>query len=556
MKKAPFQHLFEMERNGRSKIVYFRNGRRWVRSYSECFADIDACAGRLKQLPFRGPTRRIGLLAPISYEWLVADLACLLGGFQSVALPEGGSVETLQEMVRQIRPEYILVDESTAELGSKLEAPILSMRGSAPGVTRLEEMNAATSGNLRPGEAQECWSISFTSGTTGKITPLELRLPSASQISRGKRPPLTITSMVRSNIRKLPGVRNKYLVFMPFSHAQQRAYVRVALGAHADIVLSDAMHCLQHIRSERPNILVSAPLIYEIMAGWIEEELRSLQGFFSAAFRLYSMLGLNQCSRFNPLRAMFDWTVLRRVRAIYGGRADYFVTGNAPIKQHALRTFYKVGVKIFESYGQSEVGAISISSSRKFKLGSVGVPLVNLKISEDSEILVQFKPEKHDSRIVNLTEDGYVQTGDLGYLDPEGFLFVTGRKDDLIVCGNGKKVMPNDVERHFLREKGVLEAVLLQTSEERLGVILVIDPSAIADDEHVAALIGSVNARLAMHERVECFLISKERLGVDSRFFSGMLKLKRKAIAEEYRNRSFISLANWKTARTATGAAS
>lgn len=539
-----FQHLYDLKNNRRNKVIYFDGTQRIERTFAELYGDVDIMVGNLKSLEFKSESKRLGILGPISYEWMVLDLACILGGFQSVAMPETYPIDRLNGIVDDLGPEYVLMDGSLQSTFSGINAPILSFRKPIAEAKSIHGLGAST-GNIEGDAVQKLWSFAFTSGTSGNIKPIRLEFKEKKAKTSEKKFPLSVSSVttyIKYKQSYLSQKNNKLIVFMPFSHAQQRTYVHMALRGKADILISDPMHCLSHLASEQPNIMVSAPMIYETLASLIEDEIVDFTQIQRNFYGLFLRLGVNKLSNRNPIKWLFNKTILKTICDLYGRRADYFVTGNAPITKKSLQVFYNVGVKIYESYGQSEVGAISMSDPFNFRLGSVGKPIVDLKIAEDGEILVKFDEDLHEREILNVNEEGYVRTGDLGSLDEDGFLYVQGRKDDLIVMGNGKKVLPFQVEEQFFKIPGIENAVVLLKEDNKLGVILGLRSTVNLSVEEVRRSVEAVNQQCAAYEKVHCFYLLNEPFTVENGYLTGSLKYKRKVIEREFGTRDFIPL--------------
>jgi len=200
-----------------------------------------------------------------------------------------------------------------------------------------------------------------------------------------------------------------------------------------------------------------------------------------------------------------------------------------------LKTFYSVGVKVFEAYGQTESSNI-MNDHKNFRIGSVGRPKKGMvKISDEGELLLKYEEKFHaeNKEILKLKGD-WIQTGDLAYLDKDGFLFIIGRKDDLIVLNNGKKVNPHRIEALFQSYDEINNALIF--TKDLLNISAIIDFSR--HDEYCKnkgiEIIAKINTLLAGYEQVRNFYIPSEHLTSDNGMLTGTLKMKRKAIVEKY----------------------
>jgi long-subunit acyl-CoA synthetase (AMP-forming) len=194
-------------------------------------------------------------------------------------------------------------------------------------------------------------------------------------------------------------------------------------------------------------------------------------------------------------------------------------------------------VKIYEGYGQSECGNISINTKKDFRLGSVGKPSMDVKISDDtSEILVKFDKTRHDSNFLLNDQQEYIHTGDAGYLDKDGFLYLKGRLDDVIVLSNGKKIFPDDIECRIKRHECISQAIVVSLDQISLSAIVCCENSP---TQKVFDCIRETNRSLQPHEQIRRIYIMKENFTVENGLMTGTLKPKRNAILDRYKSELF-----------------
>jgi long-chain acyl-CoA synthetase len=180
-----------------------------------------------------------------------------------------------------------------------------------------------------------------------------------------------------------------------------------------------------------------------------------------------------------------DRLVFRRIRAIFGGRVRYFLSSSAPISLEIIEFFHAAGMCILEAWGQTEVSCFAtINLEDDYRLGSVGkaLPGVELRIAEDGEILVKgpivFKGYLNQPELTadTITRDGWIHTGDLGRLDPDGFLWITGRKKEIIITAGGKNVTPANIE-NLLKDHPLIDQALVHGDRRKyLTALLGLDP--------------------------------------------------------------------------------
>lgn len=527
MKAEFFAALEKLAGNEDNEIVY-RDGGRVRKSFADLSHDIDRAVGRLASLRPGDGVFTVGLIGPTSYDWMVLDLACLKAGFRSVAVPEFLPGEEIAGMFREAGVDVVVADRALADRLTGVDVPVwfFRARGTAPAADfdTLDGVPWTCSAD----RMLDHYSIGYSSGTSGTAKRIDLKFP-AEQPSKGLRHVAGLAVQYYRYRTSFWSRRdNRLLVFMPFSHLQQRAFVRLALMRRINIVLSDSQRCVQDLVVEKPNIMVSVPVIYEALATRIEQKLAQLSDRQKMVFALYLRLRINRLGNGNPVKRLFGRYLFAKVRKVYGGRADYFVTGSAPIDPRTLETFYRVGVKIYEGYGQSELPRIiSMSSEKDFRIGSVGKPRVPVRIGEDGEILVKIdRAELADPSVVTFDADGYIHTGDLGHLDSDGFLFLKGRKDDVIVLDNGKKVFPASVETVF-HELKAEDSICVTSFDGKRVAAIAHWPAERGGRDALRSYLAAGNPKLAEHEKVTLFVHSADPFTVENGLLTGTGKLRR-----------------------------
>lgn len=535
MKRQLFAALENLATNDHNEVVFRDQGR--VRTtWSEMARDIDRAIGRLASLRPDGREFQVGLIGPTTYEWMVLDLACLKAGFRSIAVPEFLTSHEIGVLFREAKADAVLADRTVEDRLTDVGVPVWFF-GSGGGVragNNFEDLTAVE-WTCTADRMLDHYSVGYSSGTSGKAKRIDLTFLPERPSTGWKRGLELAARYYRYRTSLWSRKDNKLLIFMPFSHIQQRTFVRLALMRRIDIVLSDSMHCVQDLVVEKPNIMVSVPMIYEALATRIEEKLRHLSRRQKTVFRLYLRLRINHLANRNWVKRVFGRYLFSKVRKVYGGRADYFVTGSAPIDTRTLTTFHRVGVKIYEGYGQSELPRIiSMSSEKDFRIGSVGKPRVPVKIGEDGEIRVKIdRSELADPSIFTFDPEGYICTGDLGHVDADGFLFLSGRKDDVIVLDNGKKVFPSSVETVFGELKAEGSICITSFDGKRIAAIA----HWPAERGGLAALksyLAEGNPKLAEHEKVQLFVRSEVPFTVENGMLTGTRKLRRHQIKRSF----------------------
>lgn len=540
MRNILFKLFRDLEDNDRNRIFFFRAGRRYERTYAGFSQDVDKALRKLDHLREKHGHQRVALIGPVSYDWIVCDMACIKGGFLTIAIPETLPPQEVDSLICDTKADIVLMDFSLVERYPGGGRPVFYFECPGPSDDRFWDLpESTTPQDPSVNRLLDVYSIVFSSGTSGKTKQIARNFPSIF----GDEKPSSLLYKIKAYWARKTSIwsrkDNKLIIFMPFSHSQQRDFFRTALMRNIDIILSDQNNCLKHIITEKPNMMVSVPLIYEVMATRISEKIRKFGPLQRICFRFYNGAKINTLPDRIWIKRLFSVTLFRYIRKIYGGRADYFITGSAAISPDTLRTFYSVGVKILQAYGQTEIGRLSMSTPRHFRIGSVGKPNPEVKIGEDSEILVWYNDWFYSGirDILNI-EDQYIRTGDLGYIDKDGYLFITGRKDEVIVLDNGKKVFPEKIESLLRSSDLVEEACVFEKEGYKLHAVVKCRPNS--KEQEIKRHLQSVNSKLMLYEQIRSFTVAGEKFSVDNGLLTSTFKKKRQSIRSAYEKNNAI----------------
>jgi long-chain acyl-CoA synthetase len=266
------------------------------------------------------------------------------------------------------------------------------------------------------------------------------------------------------------------------------------------------------------------------------------------------------------LRRECEWAdknELSNIRNLFGGNMKQCVTGAAPISQEILEFFWACGVLVLEGYGMTETStAATLNRIDDFKFGSVGKPFhgVELKIADDGEVLIKgpniFRGYyKNDEATSETVVNGWLHTGDLGRIDEDGFLHITGRKKDIIITAGGKNITPANLENGLKQSQYISQAVVYGDRRPYLTAVVTLDPEEIAayakehglgttdvtelaKREEVKALVqgvlDGVNSKVARVEQVKKFTILPHDLTQETGELTPTMKVKRNIVYEKY----------------------
>jgi long-chain acyl-CoA synthetase len=403
-------------------------------------------------------------------------------------------------------------------------------------------------------------TLIYTSGTTGP--------PKAVMLSHDN---LTWTAGQAIPVIGL-GPNDRILSYLPLSHiAEQQFTIAAPALSGAQVFFAESIDKLaENLREVRPTIFFAVPRVWEKFQAGISERLGEAHGAKKAIAeraqevgkKVNTARGIGEpVRRFASMQyGLFDRLVYSKIREAIGlGDTKYLITAAAPISKELLEFFAGLGITIYEVYGQSEdTGPTTISMPGKVKFGSVGpvYPGVEMRIAEDGEILVRGRnvflgyykdPEATDATLV----DGWLHSGDLGEIDEEGFLWITGRKKDLIITAGGKNVAPKNIEGSLKNHVLVSEAVVVGDRRKYLTCLVTIDAEASARFQEVQgtsgdptadpaliaeiqAAIDQVNEGLARVEQLKKFTVLPRELSIEGGELTPTLKVKRNKVAENF----------------------
>jgi long-chain acyl-CoA synthetase len=559
-------------------------------SSKELFERIRDCSLGLSALGLRAGDR-VALISESRPEWLIADLAVLTAGAVLVpiypTLSAGQARYILQDSGAKIaivstRAQLDKIQEVRHQLPA-LEA-VVSMDPAAAGQTpsvlsfadveqrghaRLAgEWGAAREfrDNARTVTPDALATIIYTSGTTGE--------PKGVMLTHGN---LAANMLGGAKALEVQDV-DTALSFLPLSHAFERIVAYVYLLQGVTLVFAESFDTIgRDVAMVKPTVMTGVPRAYEKMHARILEKGQTGSAAKAALFRWAVGAGTARASaalrgrKPGPLvslqAALADRLVFSKIRAGVGGRLRYLVSGSAPLPPTIAEFFYAVGLPIIEGYGLTETAPIlTVNPPEAPRVGTVGraIDRVELRIAEDGEILARGPNimkgyyNKPDATAEAL-KDGWFHTGDIGTIDPGGYLSITDRKKDLLVTSGGKKIAPQPLEEVLKRSPLVSEAVVL--GDRRKYAIALIIPDfralerrmkdlgrapastdagrdALVRRDDVVALyqeiVDGLNRDLSQFERIKRIAILPAEFSIESGELTPTLKVKRKVVEQRW----------------------
>ncbi len=512
---------------------------------------------------------RVALLAENRWEWAVVDFACLAIGAVDVPMFPTLSAEQTANQLRDCGARIAFV--STAEVHKKVSGSVevLVAMDKVEGAIEFadivhgDETSARDESFEREREAvqpENLATLIYTSGTTGDAKGVMLTHGNiASNLS-----------MTTDLFRFTPA--DSTVSFLPLSHVTARHidYLFYASGVTLAYV-SRAERVLPAMTAVKPTIFVAVPRVYERVRQSAEGKAVKAGGLKAKIFAWavntgsgHRELVANGITPSSLAWKLANKLVYSKIRDAFGGRVKTFVAGGAPLGIDLARWFADGGIPVLEGYGLTETSpVIAVNLPTKNKLGTVGQTLTNLecRIAEDGELLVRGPSvfpgywQKPEATAAVFTQDGFFCTGDVGNIDPEGYLSITDRKRELLKTTGGKFVAPQPIENKLKVSSLVAFAALQGDRRKYISAIIapnfvaleewaqkqaiaITDHTSLIRDNRVLALyqqeIDRTNAGLSPWEKIKRFRLVPEEWTPENGHLTPSLKLKRRVVLERY----------------------
>jgi long-chain acyl-CoA synthetase len=440
---------------------------------------------------------RVALMSHTRYEWTLIDYAIWTAGAVTVPVYETSSAEQAEWILSDSGARACFVETAGFEDmigGFRDRVPELSQ------VWRIEEaLDSLRAAGADVGDeviteraaaarASDLATVIYTSGTTGRPKGCELTHENLlADVRNAFHGPLASVAET---------VDASTLLFLPLAHVFARV---IEVGCiEGGIVLGhcgDLTALLPALASFQPTFILAVPRVFEKVFNSAEQKAASERkgAIFDRAAEVaiaYSR-SLDQPGRpalgLRTQHALFDRLVYSKLRAALGGRTHYAVSGGAALSERLGHFFRGAGVTVLEGYGLTETtAAATVNRPDRVKIGTVGLPLpgVAIRIAEDGEILIRgvnvfpgyWRNEAATKEV--FTEDGWFRTGDVGELDEEGFLKITGRKKEMIVTAGGKNVAPAVLEDRLRSHSLISQCMVVGDGKPFVAALITLDPEA------------------------------------------------------------------------------
>lgn len=438
---------------------------------------------------------RVGIMASTQYDWVVLDFAIWAAGGCTVAIFDSSSAEQAKWILQDSSTKLLAVetDKQRALIGEiesalpELKETLLFSKGAIDELTtRGAELDDAVVHERRAQlKASSPASLIYTSGTTGR--PKGVMLSHANLYAESVADRAVMPQDLRAGKRSL--------LFLPLAHVFARAVALAAFDAGVTVAhTADWSTLVEQFGVYKPDFIVSVPRVFEkVFNGAKQQAQGGVKGKIFDAAATTSIAYSQALDTGGPglvlkaRHAVFDKLVYAKLRTAMGGQCTSAVSGGGPLGARLGHFFRGVGVNVREGYGLTETtAAITVNTYEYTRIGSVGRPLPGhgAKIAEDGELLVRGPVVfsgywGNDAATEDAFTDGWFKTGDLGAIDGDGFITITGRKKEILVTAGGKNVSPAVLEDSLRANPLISQVMVVGDGKPFIAALITLDAEAL-----------------------------------------------------------------------------
>ena len=446
-------------------------------TYKKLLEDINAFGTKLYELGFKN--KRIAVVGRNRYEWVVAHLANVLGGIVSVPLDKELQVDELESCLVRSKADVVVFDEKYIDNIKEIEKRentnlkeyiCMSKQDGykdfwtlkQQGEKLIKEQKRRDYINAKI-DKDKMAILLFTSGTTSKSKAVML---SQKNIASNVYAMLLVEKFYPTDVN---------LAFLPFHHIFGSTEMIVMLAVGLKTAFPDGLrYVAQNLKEYKVSVFVGVPLLIEAIYKNIEKEVEK-QG------KTKLINTAKKASNFLlKLHIDIRKKLFKQILDALGGHMRFIISGGAPLDKRVAQGFNDLGIELVQGYGLTETSpVIAAENYLKKKSGSIGFPMDNVEVeivNKDEDGIGELRVKgpnvmlgyyENEEETKKVLKDGWFYTGDLGYFDEEGYLFLTGRQKDMIVLKNGKKVFPEELEILVNRIDLVEECIVFGMPDEK-----------------------------------------------------------------------------------------
>jgi long-chain acyl-CoA synthetase len=574
---ATINDVFErMSHRGAEPVAMFKTGSEWREiSSQQMYGRVRALVALLQEWGIKRG-ERVGLVSENRWEWPVVDFAVLAIGAVDVPLYDTLTPEQMGYILRDAGVRAVIVSNkvqfkklmaageiSTLEFVGVLDEGefegAVSLAGAFARAGEMEGIDAGFDAFLKETKPEELATIVYTSGTTGDPKGVMLTHRNLADNLRYSTVGLRI------------GPGDATISFLPLSHSLARHLGYAIYGHGGKIAYLAKFDDLRGaMQSVRPQIFLAVPRVYEKIRQGTEAKSvgfkKKILHWAMRTGRAHRAEMVAGKTPWSPMWKLADKLVYSKLKEAFGGKANIYVSGGAPLGMDSAEWFLDMGIRIFEGYGLTETSpVISRNTFDGYRIGTVGtvIPNLELRMAEDGEIEVRGTTvfsgywQREEASKSEFTADGWFKTGDIGKYEG-GFLSITDRKKELIKTSSGKYIAPQPIEGKLKADELVSNAAVIGDSRKFAAVLIspdflalgrwaaengvaTKDPAELVRDPKVKAqyeaIVKRVNAELQDHERMKKVGVMPEEWSIEGGELTPSMKLKRRVIFDRYKDR-------------------
>ena len=517
---------------------------------------------------------KISIIADNSYQWCIIDLAIISLGGITVPGYTTSNQEEISYLLSHSESSIIFINSKLLPIIEK----ILPTLNKIKYVVCVDELNTTKKfkfkkllytyselikigsknknkqnflrESIKKIKKDDVTCIIYTSGTSSQ--PKGVMLTHASILS----------NIVGANelVKEIKVKDHRFLSIIPLSHAYEHTagfFLPIYIGAeiyfndNRDQIVSDLL-------SVKPTLMTAVPRLYEVLYKKINNQLATQNKVTQKLFYKTVALGTKTFKGFNlsliekAENLILDKIVRKKLQRKFGGNLQAFISGGAALNEQVGLFFQSLGINILQGYGQTECSPlISCNPINKIKIDTVGVPIKGLKVklSKEKEILVKgnslmkgyWKDKNNTDKVII---NGWLHTGDLGFIDDEGYIKISGRINEMIVNSGGENIAPVPIENLLLAHEEIEQAIVYGHNKPFLIALLVPNENLLNSNSNnvqnlttqFQGIINNINKDLSPTKRIRKFIILEKHFTIDNNMLTPTLKIKRHKIFSNYYN--------------------
>ena len=552
----------------------FKEEGEWKRlSWNNTAQILENLASGLKEIGVK-KNDKISIIADNSYQWCIIDLAIIsLGGITVPGYTTSNEEELsyllshsetsiifinskLLPIIEKILPtlnkiKYVVcVDELNTTKKFKFKKLLYTYRELIKIGSKNKNKQNLLRESIKKIKKDDVSCIIYTSGTSSQ--------PKGVMLTHGS----ILSNIVGANelVKEIKVKDHRFLSIIPLSHAYEHTagfFLPIYIGAeiyfndNRDQIVSDLL-------SVKPTLMTAVPRLYEVLYKKINNQLATQNKVTQKLFYKTVALGTKTFKGFNlsliekAQNLILDNIVRKKFQRKFGGNLQAFISGGAALNEQVGLFFQSLGINILQGYGQTECSPlISCNPINKIKIDTVGVPIKGLKVklSKEKEILVRgdslmkgyWKDKNNTDKVII---NGWLHTGDLGFIDDEGYIKISGRMNEMIVNSGGENIAPVPIENLLLEHEEIEQAMVYGHNKPFLIALLVPNENLLNSNSNnvqnlttqFQGIINNINKDLSPTKRIRKFIILEKYFTIDNNMLTPTLKIKRHKIFSNYYN--------------------